>query len=177
MTSSSSSIYIGGFPDTWGQNEILTLCSAYGPIKSAKVETNKMGKPFAIVSYAARKNVKDIELIKCGNPAEEAVHELDGGRFMGKRIRARMFVPSFHVYRYAKEEDDTFSDTASVMTTDTTYSTKKASAVAVPSAPVVEAGFWSAFDALTIGEAKAPKLVVILPEPKKKEEEKKEEGE
>jgi len=129
-----------------------------------------MGNPYAIVRYAQLDEV-ETEQIKCGNPAEEAVHELNGGRFFGRRIRVRFFVPKVHVYHYSKKEEDTFSDTASVMTTDT-YSSKKTPAAAVAK-PTPDAGFWGAFCAETIGEAKAPKLVVVIP--KKKEEEKKEE--
>lgn len=176
MSSTSSAIYIAGFPATWEANHILTLCCPYGPVMAADIATNKLGKPYAIVRYAQPKEVKETEHIECGNPAEEAVHELNGGRFFGRRISVRIFVPKVHVYRYRKEEEDTFSDTASVMTTDTYSSKKPTPAAAVATPAPADAGFWGAFCAETIGEAKAPKLVVVIPEPKKKEEEKKEEA-
>ena len=95
-----NSIYVSGFSELWTAHDVLVLTASYGKVNSVKMAVNKNGKPFAIVRYSPVKAENDLAIVK--SPVEEAVYELNGGKFMGARIRARIYeeTPRYHVYRF-----------------------------------------------------------------------------
>ena len=91
MNSSSSKVYIAGFSDKWTEKDVAFICGSYGVVKKIQIYTNKMGKPYTVVTFAAPSSGKGV--ISVCNPAEEAVYELDGARIHGARLQARIFYP------------------------------------------------------------------------------------